>query len=84
MAKNLRQKIPKEDTLYIQDVNAAATSKFVEELAGHSVVVAKSAREVAEKAVSPTTPLHISTSMMKPYFPFSNCMTKLGLLAASF
>jgi len=51
MAKNLRQKIPATDTLYIQDVNSTATSNFVQELAGHSVVVAKSAREVAEKAV---------------------------------
>lgn len=52
MAKNLREKIPKEDTLYIQDVNTNATAKFVSELPGFDVIVAKSAREVAEKAVS--------------------------------
>jgi 3-hydroxyisobutyrate dehydrogenase len=52
MAKNLRQKIPKADTLYVQDVNVAATKRFVDELAGHSVVIAGSAREVAENAVS--------------------------------
>jgi 3-hydroxyisobutyrate dehydrogenase len=52
MAKNMRQKIPKEDTLYVQDVNSASVKKFIDELSDHSVVVAASAREVAEKAVS--------------------------------
>jgi hypothetical protein len=52
MAKNLRQKIPVDDVLFVQDVNAGATKKFVEELAGYKVHVSNSAREVAEKSVS--------------------------------
>jgi hypothetical protein len=31
MAKNLRAKIPAEDTLFVHDVNTAATKKFLEE-----------------------------------------------------
>lgn len=51
MAKNLRAKVPAEDTLFIHDVNTAACQKFLEE---HStgVQVADNVREVAEKAVS--------------------------------
>jgi hypothetical protein len=51
MAKNLRTKIPKDDVLYIQDINAEATKKFVDDMAGYSVHVASSARELAEKSV---------------------------------
>ena len=51
MAKNLRAKIPKEDTLFINDRNIEATTKFVEEV-GDGVVVAKSPREAAENSVS--------------------------------
>jgi hypothetical protein len=29
MAKNLRAKIPAEDTLFVHDVNTAATKKFL-------------------------------------------------------
>ena len=50
MAKNLRAKIPKKDTLLINDRNTEATDKFVQEV-GDGVVVAKSPREVAEKSV---------------------------------
>jgi hypothetical protein len=60
MAKNLREKIPKGDTLFIQDVNSSATTKFVEELADYTIVVAKSAREVAENAVSSHLPSYSS------------------------
>jgi 3-hydroxyisobutyrate/3-hydroxypropionate dehydrogenase len=63
MAKNLRAKLPKEDTLVINDVNTDATTRFVEEvgIATSSVgpanrdlgiYVAKSPREVADKSVS--------------------------------
>jgi hypothetical protein len=52
MAKNLRLKIPKDDTLFIQDVNTSATKKFVEELAAYQVTIASSARELSEKSVS--------------------------------
>jgi hypothetical protein len=51
MARNLRTKIPKDDVLYIYDINAEATKKFVDEMAGHAVRVAGSARELAEKSV---------------------------------
>jgi hypothetical protein len=51
MAKNLRQKLPKDDVLYVQDINTAAPQKLIEEMAGLPVVALGSAREVAEKAV---------------------------------
>jgi hypothetical protein len=56
MAKNLRAKIPAEDTLFIHDVNAAATQKFLEE-SPKGVRIAKNVREVAENAVSTCPPL---------------------------
>jgi 3-hydroxyisobutyrate/3-hydroxypropionate dehydrogenase len=51
MAKNLRQKIPKEDSLYIHDVNSDALQKFVKEHSGHTVAIGTSAKEVAELSV---------------------------------
>lgn len=51
MAKNLRAKLPKEDTLYIQDVNKTATEKFMSTGLDENVKVASSPREVAENAV---------------------------------
>jgi hypothetical protein len=51
MARNLRAKIPAEDTLFVHDVNTAATKKFLEEHP-EGVRVADNVREVAEKAVS--------------------------------
>jgi hypothetical protein len=74
MAKNLREKIPKSDTLYIQDVNTDATTKFVQEFPDYPIVVAKSAREVAENAVCVLFPLLPPNLMMNVYFPFSNFM----------
>ena len=60
MAKNLRARIPAEDTLFVHDVNAAATKKFLEENPT-GVRIAENVREVAEKAVStlyfPVVPL---------------------------
>jgi hypothetical protein len=50
MAKNLRAKIPAEDTLFVHDVNTAATKKFLDEHP-QGVRVADNVREVAEKAV---------------------------------
>jgi hypothetical protein len=50
MARNLRAKLPAEDTLFIQDVNTAATKKFLEENP-QGVRIADNVREVAEKAV---------------------------------
>lgn len=60
MARNLRAKIPAEDTLFVHDVNIAATKQFLEENP-QGVRVADSVREVAEKAVS----LHLFS------FPFA-------------
>jgi hypothetical protein len=53
MAKNLRQKVPKEDTLFIHDVNSAILDQFQKELDGYKVYITKSAREVAAAAVGP-------------------------------
>jgi hypothetical protein len=49
MAKNLREKINKSDTMVINDVNDAATQKFVEEVG--NVTIAKTVRDVAEQTV---------------------------------
>lgn len=51
MAKNLRAKIPAEDTLFVHDVNTEATKKFLGEHP-QGVRVANNVREVAENAVS--------------------------------
>ncbi len=67
MAKNLRAKVPAEDTLFIHDVNAAATQKFLEENPG-GVRVAENVREIAEKAVR-TSPSNLTLCMMI-HFPF--------------
>ena len=75
MARNLRTKIPKDDVLYIHDINVGATKKFVDEMAGHTVRVAGSARELAEKSVRLAEHATISR-MMRPIF--LNRMTKLG------
>ena len=56
MAKNLRAKIPAEDTLFVHDVNTAATQQFLEEHP-QGVRVAENVREVAEKAVRIPLPL---------------------------
>ncbi|PWY89838.1 hypothetical protein BO70DRAFT_285107 [Aspergillus heteromorphus CBS 117.55] len=58
MAKNLRAKIPAEDTLIIRDVNEESTARFVSETsevakssgAGDKVVIAQTARELAERS----------------------------------
>ena len=78
MAKNLRAKIPAEDTLFVQDVNTAASTKFLEEyLTG--VRVTDNVREVAEKAVR--IPLfHVLLLMMKPIFSFNNYDLSWGSL----
>ncbi|KAF2838955.1 hypothetical protein M501DRAFT_935225 [Patellaria atrata CBS 101060] len=56
MAKNLRAKIPAEDTLVVYDINGQATSDLVKE-AGEGVIVAGTAREVAERADTVITSL---------------------------
>ena len=71
MAKNLRAKVPAEDTLFIHDVNTAACQKFLEE---HStgVQVADNVREVAEKAVSSSLPS--SPTLHDDTLPFPNLL----------
>lgn len=54
MARNLRAKIAKSETMVINDVNDSATQKLVEEVG--NVTIAKSVREVAEQTVCPISP----------------------------
>jgi hypothetical protein len=51
MAKNLRQKLPNHDTLVVQDINKDASRKFADELSDFTVVVANTARQLAEMSV---------------------------------
>ena len=37
MAKNLRAKIPAEDTLFVHDVNTAATKQFLDDVRGQDL-----------------------------------------------
>ncbi|KAB2579267.1 putative 3-hydroxyisobutyrate dehydrogenase [Lasiodiplodia theobromae] len=57
MARNLRAKIPKEDSLVVHDVNTTATSNFAKEVGPQGIHVAESVREVAEKAETIITAL---------------------------
>lgn len=50
MARNLRAKIPEQDTLIICDANPETTAKFVVEGSGKKIEVADP-RTVAEKSV---------------------------------
>ena len=51
MANNLREKMHKADTMVINDVNDAATQKFMREGSTDNVTIAKTVREVAEQTV---------------------------------
>jgi hypothetical protein len=51
MAKNLRAKIPKGDSLTVFDLNKTALDRFVEEATEGKVTVAKEPREVVENSV---------------------------------
>ena len=53
MARNLRTKISESDTMVIHDVNPTACESLAKEIG--NVEVAKSVREVAEKAVCTST-----------------------------
>lgn len=57
MAKNLRAKLPKDDTLVIHDVNTNATANFTKEIGQKGVHVAENVREVAEKSETIITAL---------------------------
>ncbi|KAF2143627.1 uncharacterized protein K452DRAFT_246885 [Aplosporella prunicola CBS 121167] len=74
MAKNLRAKLPKEDTLVVHDINKDATSRLVKEVGGKGgVKVADTVRQVAEESETVITalpePIHVRSvyaSMLKP------------------
>lgn len=83
MAKNLRAKIPAEDTLFVQDVNTAASKKFLEEHP-QGVRVAENVREVAEKAVSHLLPRSILVLHDETNFPFPLYDLSWGSLVAPF
>ena len=52
MASNLRRKIPKESTLYVNDVDTAAVERFVKELSSVGPVkVLNTAKEITEHSV---------------------------------
>lgn len=56
MAKNLRAKIPAEDTLVIFDVNRSSTQRFCQEpdlAAKGALIVANDIKEVVNTSVSP-------------------------------
>lgn len=71
MAKNLRAKIPKSDTMVINDVNDAATQKFVEEVG--NVTIAKSVREVAEQTVRSLYSLQPRLPRIYPFKDDQHC-----------
>lgn len=75
MAKNLRQKIQKSDTMVINDVNDAATQKFVEEVG--NVTIAKTVREVAEQTVRSHGLESPCVSLACSFQPFPLMMFKL-------
>jgi len=56
MAKNLRLKVPKEDTLVVFDVNAASSEALVKEFGAERVKIASDVKEVAEESVSTAVP----------------------------
>ena len=51
MAKNLRAKIPEEDSMMVFDVNSSSCKKFTQEATPANIQIAKGPREVAEYAV---------------------------------
>lgn len=52
MARNLRQKLPKDDTVYVYDVNTSATAAFAGEFTS-GVEVAESVAEAVACSVGP-------------------------------
>ena len=54
MAKNLRAKMPADDTLLVSDSDSGAMDRFMTDVKGaQGVEAVKSTREVAERSVSP-------------------------------
>jgi 3-hydroxyisobutyrate/3-hydroxypropionate dehydrogenase len=55
MASNLRKKIPKESTLYINDIDTTAVEQFLKEHDSYGPVkVFNSAKEITEHSVKGT------------------------------
>ena len=55
MARNMQAKLPATDTLYVHDIDASASKRFIEEVAGGkgaAVKVAECVREATEPSVS--------------------------------
>lgn len=52
MAKNLRAKIPEEDTMTVFDVNPSSSEKLTKEAVPANIQIAKGPREVAQNSVS--------------------------------
>jgi (2Fe-2S) ferredoxin len=54
MAMNLRKGMPKESTMWVNDVDKAAADRFIQEHSSKGPIkFVKTAKEVAENAVSP-------------------------------
>ncbi|KAL9633183.1 MAG: hypothetical protein Q9164_004855 [Protoblastenia rupestris] len=80
MAKNLRAKLPPNDTLYIYDKNKEATSKFLQEVGiaagsagagerGMNIEIALCARDVAENLPEPSHVKTVFHMMLHPPLP---------------
>lgn len=51
MASNIRQKIPKDSILYVNDINAAACERFKAQYSSHGAIeIVSTAREAVENA----------------------------------
>lgn len=70
MAINLSKKLDRDDTVLVFDVNSKSVTRFVEEAltsgSGSAVKAVSSAREAAERSVSPIV-FHITSNMMNVF-----------------
>lgn len=68
MARNLRAKIPRSDTLVVYDRNAETSAKFAQEIGaevkGGNIEVATSSRVIAQKSVSQLSYSYLSLSFI--------------------
>ena len=79
MASNLRKKIPKESTLYVNDVDTAAVDRFVKEHTSYGPVkVLSSAKEITEHSVPifPPSSLLISRIPSSQGIPRQECLSR--------
>ena len=56
MARNLRDKMPENDSLTVHDIDKSVVAKFVEESSGHAprVQAGRDVKDVADRSVSST------------------------------